>query len=70
MNYGIISLPSHMKYAKRDFSLELIPRELLNIPDGVQSPNKELYEAILAVNAESEEWAILREEAKNLAYCF
>ena len=59
-------IPEMCRNEIRDFVLELIQRELRNIPDGMQSRRKELCEAILAVNAESGERARLREEAGNL----
>ena len=50
----------------RDFIIELVQRELRNVPEGMQSRRKELCEAILAINAESGERAKLRDAAGNL----
>lgn len=49
-----------------DFIIELVQRELRNIPEGTQSRRKELCEAILSVTVESGERAKLREDAGSL----
>ena len=59
-------IPEMCRNEVRDFILELVQRELRNIPEGTQSRRKELCEAILALNAESGERAKLREETGNL----
>ncbi len=59
-------IPEMCRNEIRDFVIELVQRELRNIPEGTQSRRKELCEAILAVNAESGELAKLWEEAENL----
>ncbi len=55
-------IPEMCRNEIRDFVLELVQRELRNIPEGTQSRRKELCEALLAVNKESGERAKLREE--------
>ena len=55
-------IPEMCRNEIRDFVLELVQRELRNIPEGTQSRRKELCEALLAVNRESGERAKLREE--------
>lgn len=59
-------IPEMCQSEIRDFVIELVQRELRNIPEGTQSRRKELCEAILAVNAGSGERAKLRDEAENL----
>ena len=59
-------IPEMCRNEIKDFLLELVQRELRNIPEGTQSRRKELCEAILALNAESGERAKLREETGNL----
>ena len=59
-------IPEMCRNEVRDFILELVQRELRNIPEGTQSRRKELCEAILAVNAESGERAKLRDDAGSL----
>lgn len=59
-------IPEMCRNEIRDFLIELVQRELRNIPDGTQSRRKELCEAILSVNAESGERARLREEVGSL----
>lgn len=59
-------IPEMCRNEIRDFVLELVQRELRNIPEGTQSRRKELCEALLAVNKESGERAKLREETGNL----
>ena len=59
-------IPEMRRNEIRDFLIELVQRELRNIPDGTQSRRKELCEAILSVNAESGERARLREEVGSL----
>lgn len=55
-------IPEMCRNEIRDFVLELVQRELRNIPEGTQSRRKELCEALFAVNKESGERAKLREE--------
>ena len=59
-------IPEMCRNEVRDFIIELVQRELRNIPEGTQSRRKELCEAILAVNAESGERAKLRDDAGSL----
>ena len=59
-------IPEMCRNEIRDFVLELVQRELRNIPEGTQSRRKELCEALLAVNRESGERAKLREETRIL----
>ena len=59
-------IPEMCRNEIRDFVLELVQRELRNIPEGTHSRRKELCEALFAVNKESGERAKLREETGNL----
>ena len=59
-------IPEMCRNEIKDFIIELVQRELRNIPEGTQSRRKELCEAILAVNAESGERAKLRDDAGSL----
>ena len=59
-------IPEMCRNEIRDFVLELVQRELRNIPEGTQSRRKELCEALLAVNRESGERTKLRDETGNL----
>ena len=59
-------IPEMCRNEIRDFVLELVQRELRNIPKGTLTRRKELCEAILTVNRESGERAKLREETGNL----
>ena len=59
-------IPEMCRNEVRDFIIELVQRELRNIPGETQSRRKELCEAILAVNRESGERAKLRDDAGTL----
>ena len=59
-------IPEMCRNEIRDFLIELVQRELRNIPEGTQSRRKELCEAILAVNAECGDRAKLREEVGSI----
>ena len=59
-------IPEMCRNEIRDFVLELVQRELRNIPEGTQSRRKELCEVLLAVNRESGERTKLRDETGNL----
>ena len=59
-------IPEMCRNEIRDLVIELVQRELRNIPEGMQSRRKELCEAILSVNRESGERAKLREETGTL----
>lgn len=55
-------IPDMCRNEVRDFVIELVQRELWNIPDGTQSRREEFSEVILSQNRESGERAKLREE--------
>ena len=59
-------IPEMCRNEIRDFVLELVRRELRNIPNERTSRRRELCEAILSVNAESGERSKLRKEAGKL----